>query len=173
MSATNCPETPRQKMISMMYLVYTALLALNVSVEILNGYSLVDGSLRKSIQIADARNVNMKAKFEDLAAQNPAKTKEWKAKAEMLATKSDSLYEYINTIKRYIVVLIDGEEANIDKTKDNYLQVSDEKRGNLDITGTVGVGEVPFQCEGQTVKPVGAQLKQSIRSYADFVKSIT
>ena len=29
--AKNCPETPRQKMIGMMYLVLTAMLALNVS----------------------------------------------------------------------------------------------------------------------------------------------
>ena len=34
--ATNCPETPRQKMIGMMYLVLTAMLALNVSADILN-----------------------------------------------------------------------------------------------------------------------------------------
>lgn len=172
MSAANCPETPRQKMISMMYLVYTALLALNVSVEILNGYSLVDGSLRKSIQIADARNINMKDKFESLAAQNPAKTKEWKAKADLLGAKSDSLYNYINDIKRYIIVLIDGEEANIDPKKDNYLQVSEEKRGNLDITGTVGVGEVAFSCEGKTIKPVGKDLRLAVQSYRDFVKGL-
>lgn len=173
MSASNCPETPRQKMISMMYLVYTALLALNVSVEILNGYSLVDGSLRKSIQIADARNIDMKDKFESLAAQNPTKTKEWKEKADILSAKSDSLYNYINTIKRYIVVLVDGEEeAALDPKKSDYLQVSEEKRGNLDITGTVGVGEVPFSCEGQTIKPVGKELKKSIRAYSDFVMSM-
>ena len=41
MGATNCPETPRQKMIGMMYLVYTALLALNVSAEILTGFVTV------------------------------------------------------------------------------------------------------------------------------------
>lgn len=35
--AKNCPETPRQKMIGMMYLVLTAMLALNVSTDILNG----------------------------------------------------------------------------------------------------------------------------------------
>ncbi|HQF50677.1 MAG TPA: gliding motility protein GldM [Paludibacteraceae bacterium] len=172
MSATNCPETPRQKMISMMYLVYTALLALNVSVEILNGYSLVDGSLRKSISIADARNIDMKYKFESLASQNPAKTKEWKAKADLLAAKSDSLYNYINQVKRYIVVLVDGEEANIDPKLPNYLQISAEKRGNLDITGTVGVGEVPFNCEGQTIKPVGKTLKEHVNEYAKFVKSM-
>ena len=34
----NCPETPRQRMIGMMYLVLIALLALNVSSEILNGF---------------------------------------------------------------------------------------------------------------------------------------
>ena len=39
MGATNCPETPRQKMIQMMYLVYTAMLALNVSAEILNAFA--------------------------------------------------------------------------------------------------------------------------------------
>ena len=35
--AKNCPETPRQKMIAMMYLVLTAMLALNVSADISNG----------------------------------------------------------------------------------------------------------------------------------------
>ena len=46
--AKNCPETPRQKMIGMMYLVLTAMLALNVSADILNGFSLVDNSLYSS-----------------------------------------------------------------------------------------------------------------------------
>ena len=45
--AKNCPETPRQKMISMMYLVLTAMLALNVSAQILNGYALVNDSMKK------------------------------------------------------------------------------------------------------------------------------
>ena len=42
MGATNCPETPRQKMIQMMYLVYTAMLALNVSANILDAFVVVD-----------------------------------------------------------------------------------------------------------------------------------
>ena len=41
-------ETPRQKMIGMMYLVLTALLALNVSKEILQGFVMVDESIGKS-----------------------------------------------------------------------------------------------------------------------------
>jgi len=42
------PKEPRQKMINIMYLVLTALLALNVSAEILNAFKVVDNSLRES-----------------------------------------------------------------------------------------------------------------------------
>ena len=51
--AKNCPETPRQKMIAMMYLVLTAMLALNVSADILKGFTLVNNGLITSIQSAD------------------------------------------------------------------------------------------------------------------------
>ena len=39
------PAEPRQKMINLMYLVLTAMLALNVSAEILNAFKTVDNSL--------------------------------------------------------------------------------------------------------------------------------
>ena len=39
------PKEPRQKMINLMYLVLTALLALNVSAEILNAFKTVNKSL--------------------------------------------------------------------------------------------------------------------------------
>ena len=48
MSASNCPETPRQKMIQMMYLVYTAMLALNVSAEVVEGFKTVGNAMTKS-----------------------------------------------------------------------------------------------------------------------------
>ena len=57
--AKNCPETPRQKMIGMMYLVLTAMLALNVSTDILNGFTLVDNSLHSSIAASDTRNAKL------------------------------------------------------------------------------------------------------------------
>ena len=48
MGASNCPETPRQKLIGMMYLVLTALLALNVSKDILDAFGTVDETLTKT-----------------------------------------------------------------------------------------------------------------------------
>ena len=46
-------ETPRQKMIGMMYLVLTALLALNVSKDIINAWVGVNGSMEQTTENCD------------------------------------------------------------------------------------------------------------------------
>jgi len=75
--ARNCPETPRQKMIGMMYLVLTAMLALNVSSEILNGFSMLDTSLHKNIESLNSRNSGLYSSFDAAYEKNPAKVGEW------------------------------------------------------------------------------------------------
>ena len=45
MSLNTNSDSPRQKMINLMYIVLMAMLALNVSSDVLNGFSLVDESL--------------------------------------------------------------------------------------------------------------------------------
>jgi len=78
MSGTkNCPETPRQKMIGMMYLVLIAMLALNVSSEILNGFKLVDDSLHTSTLSINEQNDRLYQEFHAMYAQNPQKVGEW------------------------------------------------------------------------------------------------
>ena len=54
-------ETPRQKMIGMMYLVLTALLALNVSADILNAFTIVNEGMERT-------NKNFKGKVDKLYA---------------------------------------------------------------------------------------------------------
>ena len=56
-------ETPRQKMIGMMYLVLTAMLALNVSKEVLDAFTLVDGGLTVTTQNFAAKNDGLYDKF--------------------------------------------------------------------------------------------------------------
>ena len=53
----NNPNSPRQKMINLMYLVFIAMMALNVSTEVLDGFELVEDSLHTSIDNASKRNV--------------------------------------------------------------------------------------------------------------------
>ena len=87
--AKNCPETPRQKMIAMMYLVLTAMLALNVSADILKGFTLVNNGLITSIQSADDRNKYLMKSFEDLNSRYPEKIGEWLKKAKEVEAKSN------------------------------------------------------------------------------------
>ncbi|MBK6524033.1 MAG: hypothetical protein IPG08_17955 [Sphingobacteriaceae bacterium] len=61
MSSTK--ETPRQKMISMMYLVLTALLALNVSDQVLKGFITVDEGIAKSNSIIAENNKQIEQAF--------------------------------------------------------------------------------------------------------------
>ena len=74
--AKNCPETPRQRMIGMMYLVLTAMLALNVSAAILNGYLQVDESLHATIETTESGNIDGYERFSNAYSQNPGKTQE-------------------------------------------------------------------------------------------------
>ena len=109
--AKNCPETPRQKMIGMMYLVLTAMLALNVSTDILNGFTMVDDSLHESIDAANSRNDKMYRDFEEATRQNPEKMQDWYNRAEELRVRADSLYNYIQDFKTQIALLADGDKA--------------------------------------------------------------
>jgi gliding motility-associated protein GldM len=109
--ATNCPETPRQKMIGMMYLVLTAMLALNVSAAILNGYTQVDDSLHATIETMQESNADTYATFDAALAKNPEKTKEWYDKAMEVKQRSDEFFNYVQKFKDDMVFLVDGKKA--------------------------------------------------------------
>ena len=67
------PISPRQKMINLMYVVLMAMLALNVSTEVLNGFSIVEESLNRTTASSSKENQTM---YNDFAAQmksNPTK----------------------------------------------------------------------------------------------------
>lgn len=108
----NCPETPRQKMIGMMYLVLLAMLALNVSSDVLRGFSLVDNSLHTSIESSDKRNKLIFEDFGYLYEKNPAKVGEWLEKAKNVKSESDLLFDFLHQFKYEILKLADGKKAD-------------------------------------------------------------
>jgi len=96
------PKEPRQKMINMMYLVLTALLALNVSSEILNAFVTVNGSIIKSNDVIDAKN---KLTYESFAeklkeAQTHDQAAAWAPKADEAKKLSAELFTYIEGLKK-------------------------------------------------------------------------
>jgi hypothetical protein len=73
-------ETPRQKMIGMMYLVLTALLALNVSKEVLNAFATLDDGLVGTLKNVEASNDKVMADFEVQYQINKVKVEPGKRK---------------------------------------------------------------------------------------------
>jgi gliding motility-associated protein GldM len=95
------PAEPRQKMINIMYLVLTAILALNVSAEILNAFKVVDSSLAKSNTAIDGSNNTL---FESLKQKlDKAETREkaqiWEPRAQQAKKLADELYNSIEAYK--------------------------------------------------------------------------
>ncbi len=103
--------SPRQKMINMMYLVLTALLALNVSAEILNAFVLVDNSLVKTANNIDEKNEGIHTEFLKAFEENKGKVGPWKEKADEVKTKSKELVDYITSLQEQIVKIGDGTDA--------------------------------------------------------------
>lgn len=104
-----------------MYVVLMAMLALNVSNEVLNGFSLVDDGLNRSTANSVKGN---KTIYDDFAAQmkaNPQKVKEWFDKAQAVKNMSDSLYNFAQDLKIAIVQEADGKKGDIKNinAKDN------------------------------------------------------
>ena len=148
------PKEPRQKMINMMYLVLTALLALNVSSEILNAFKTVNNSLVTANGIiADKNNTvytSFQKKMED--EKTAAKAAIWQPKALEAKKLADDAYAYIETMKLDLkkqsdLKIENGEEHfredNIDaptrflvegpKGKELYQKLNSFKTGMLGI----------------------------------------
>ena len=118
MGATNCPETPRQKMIQMMYLVYTAMLALNVSAEILNAFVVVDDTLVTSTNLAANQNANDYQWFIGQKTILGAKVEEAYGKAQILKKESDAMVRFIEKMRNDLIFEVDGDSLAEVKTDD-------------------------------------------------------
>ena len=69
------PVSPRQKMINLMYVVLMAMLALNVSTDVLKGFDLVGESLSRTTTNTERENQSILADFEQQYRANPTKVK--------------------------------------------------------------------------------------------------
>ena len=106
------PVSPRQKMINLMYVVLMAMLALNVSNEVLNGFSIVEESLNRTTENAAKENLAIYEDFEQQMQANPQKVREWYDKAQQVKSLSDSLYNLASDLKLAIAREADGKNGN-------------------------------------------------------------
>lgn len=113
MGTKYCPEAPRQKMISLMYLVLTAMLALNVDKSVLDAFVMVDHSFMQTIENFTSKNQRVYSDFSAAAKENPQKAGVLNETVLKVKASSDSLYHYILSLKELIVKTADGPEGNI------------------------------------------------------------
>lgn len=104
-------ETPRQKMIGMMYLVLTALLALNVSKHAVEAFKVVDESLTATTRNYMDRNNEFYNDFEQKAATNPVKAGPWRNRAHEVRSRANEMFEYIQALKVEIIKTAEGEDS--------------------------------------------------------------
>ncbi len=145
------PVSPRQKMINLMYVVLMAMLALNVSNEVLNGFSIVEESLNRTTQNAAQENQVMYTDFEEQMAANPQKVKEWYDKAMLVKQMSDSLYNFAAELKLAIAHEADGDDGD-----PRNLQNREDLEAANQVMLAPGRGR-------------GAELKKAIDRYRDGI----
>ncbi|HNY43727.1 MAG: gliding motility protein GldM [Bacteroidales bacterium] len=114
MAATNCPETPRQKMIGMMYLFYTALLALNVSSEILTSFVKINESIQKTTSNYSEKTKSLYAKIDNSALEQPGKYTKLAKQAHEVERQSNEFIQNIEDLKLLILRESQGPEATLD-----------------------------------------------------------
>ena len=106
------PVSPRQKMINLMYVVLMAMLALNVSNEVLNGFSIVEESLKRTTENAMKENKTIYDDFEEQMKKNPQKVKQWFDKSQKVKQMSDALYNLAAELKLAIAQEADGSDGD-------------------------------------------------------------
>ena len=147
-------QSPRQKMINLMYLVFIAMMALNMSKEVLTAFGQMNEDLEESNATTSQRNEMAMAGLATKAEEQPAKYEELKAKAEQISSLSDNLYNTIGNLKEELLSDFEAEE------KTNYESMDrSDKLDNL------------FFASGR-VTPRGEEFVAAIDSYRNEVLAV-
>lgn len=110
--------TPRQKMINLMYLVLLALLAMNVSKEILNSFALLNNGLVETNRNFNIKNEITYNQFETALLNDPNKVRPYFDKALLVKKRAQEMFEYIEEVKKQLVLAVEKQEEVTIHTKD-------------------------------------------------------
>jgi gliding motility-associated protein GldM len=146
------PREPRQKMINIMYLVLTAILALNVSNEVINAFKVVDKSLITTNNNISASNNELYSSLEKKMTepQSVERARIWEPRAMMAKQLSENMNNYIDSLKLALKKGA-GLRWSINKAKDS---VEEFREDNLDASTRL------FETKGE-----GPKLKNRLEKY--------
>ena len=118
--------SPRQKMINMVYLVLTAMLALNVSKEAIEAFKKVDKGLTQTIANYTKKNDLIYIDFDRAAAENPQKAGSLRDTAYEVKEKADAVFNFIQSLK--IEIINKAEKPGNKAVKGNEIDVDEIRK---------------------------------------------
>lgn len=140
-------------MINLMYIVLTAMLALNVSSDVLDGFVQVHDGLSRSNDNVARRNTTIYRQLEEFARQNPGKGAQWLDKASQVRVATADVYKLVDSLKLQIVRKADGDDAD----PENILN-----RDDLEAAAVVMLSPSTLR---------GKALRERIDSFRDYIAS--
>ena len=144
-------NSPRQRMINLMYLVFIAMMALNMGKEVLSAFGLMNEKLQAANERYISTNEAVFAELEQKEQEKPEEYAEALKKARQVRDMSNDYYSYLGALKEDIMSQAGKTEA---ERKD--FQVMD-KSDKLD--------EKFFKTDG--LKPAGQEFLDKIKGYRD------
>ena len=142
----------RQKMINLMYLIFIAMLALNMSKEVLSAFGLMNEKLTESNEAATNRNSEFMEGLAVKADEQPAKFKPLKAQADQISVLANDFNSYLENLKGVMTATVDDPQDYEIMDKGDYLDESFFK--------------------GDKLKPDGEEYLKQIQLFRDGVVSV-
>ncbi|AJA67938.1 MULTISPECIES: gliding motility protein GldM [Myroides] len=117
--------TPRQKMINLMYLVFIAMMALQVSTEVLSAFGVVNEKFEAANEGAKANNEGLLGALEKKAEENPAQFADPAKKAKQVEKITQEFYDFVGKYKTLITSEFEGERTENGKLPAERMNKSD------------------------------------------------
>ena len=148
--------TPRQKMINLMYLVFIAMLALNMSKEVLSAFGILNNKIIESNGLTDNRNQSSFEQLAQKAQDQPGQYGDKKAKVDKIRSVSKEYSNYIESIKTEIT-------KGFERDKEGNLPYEQMDKGDL-------IDNMFFN--GDKLSKEGQEFLDKIKSYPAQIKQI-
>ena len=141
-------------MINLMYIILTAMLALNVSSDVLDGFVQVRDGLERTNDNVSRRNDAILGQLRDFTDQNPEKGAQWLELGNRVHDFADRMFTMVDSLKLAIVTEADGKDADVDNI---------QRRDNLESAAVVMLNPSTRR---------GEHLREAVIAYRDFVTSL-
>lgn len=164
-------ETPRQKMIGLMYLVLMALLAMNVSKDVLNAFETVNNSLIQTEINTAIQNDLIYSEIENAYAIDPLKSKKAYEQSTTIKSETETILDIINQTQKELIA--EAEELSKEQADTIHTQFLTQK-DNYDIPThfMLGVNEDGTNCKSEDLLKKITNYKSAILNlFSDNVKN--